>query len=142
MDSTPRHSVSVAAVIRNDEGQVLVIKRRDTGSWEIPGGVLELGESIHDGLCREVLEETGIVIVPRSLTGIYKNLPRQVVALVFRADVASGTPSTTDEASDIEWWPVNRLSERMSEAFAVRVMDAIEPGEPAIRLHDGSSVIG
>ena len=43
--NTPRHSVSVAAVITNDRGQALLIQRRDNNRWEPPGGVLELEES-------------------------------------------------------------------------------------------------
>ena len=46
MNSPPAHSVSVAAVITDDHGRALLIQRRDNGSWEPPGGVLELGESI------------------------------------------------------------------------------------------------
>jgi 8-oxo-dGTP diphosphatase len=80
-----RHSVSVSGVVVNEEGKVLVVQRRDTGKWEIPGGVLELDESIHDGLRREVREETGIEITPGALTGVYKNMKVGVIALVFRA---------------------------------------------------------
>jgi 8-oxo-dGTP pyrophosphatase MutT (NUDIX family) len=43
------HSVRVAAVITDDAGRVLVVQRRDTGKWEIPGGILEAPESIHAG---------------------------------------------------------------------------------------------
>ena len=51
MSDTPRHSVSVAAAIFDDSGEnVLLIKRRDNGRWEPPGGVLELDETIEDGL--------------------------------------------------------------------------------------------
>ena len=55
----PRHSVSVAAVITDGTGRILVVQRRDTGTWEIPGGILELNESMHAGMRREVEEETG-----------------------------------------------------------------------------------
>lgn len=59
-DDLPRHSVSVAAAIFDDSGEnVLLIKRRDNGHWEPPGGVLELDETIEDGLRREVREEAG-----------------------------------------------------------------------------------
>jgi 8-oxo-dGTP diphosphatase len=83
MSQDNRHSVSVAAVVTNDDGRVLVVQRRDNGEWQIPGGVLELDESIHAGLQREVEEETGLIVEPERLTGIYKNLRLGVVALVF-----------------------------------------------------------
>ena len=54
------HSVSVAAAVIDDAGRVLVIQRRDNGRWEAPGGVLEMDESIPEGVAREVLEETGL----------------------------------------------------------------------------------
>src|SRR5204862_7786985 len=87
MSDLPRHSVSVGAVVLDDDGRVLVIQRRDNGKWQLPGGVLELDESIHHGLRREVLEETGVVIDPERLTGVYKNLRLGVVALLFRPRV-------------------------------------------------------
>ena len=66
MDIQPaRHSVSVSGVVPDDHGRVLLIRRRDNQHWEPPGGVLELAESIPDGLRREIREETGLDIEPR-----------------------------------------------------------------------------
>ena len=76
----PRHSVSVAGVITDDHGRALLIQRADNHRWEPPGGVLELGETIHDGLRREVREETGLDIEPLALTGVYKNMSRAIIA--------------------------------------------------------------
>jgi 8-oxo-dGTP diphosphatase len=66
----PKHSVSVSAAIVDDRGRFLVIRRHDNGHWEPPGGVLELGESIEEGLIREVAEETGLTVEPVQLTGV------------------------------------------------------------------------
>jgi ADP-ribose pyrophosphatase YjhB (NUDIX family) len=130
--------VSVAAVVTNDDGQVLVIKRHDTGAWQLPGGVLELGERIEDGLRREVWEETGIRIEPVRLTGVYKNMKLGVVALVFRARPTGGTPRPTEEAADVAWWSAEQVAAGMVEAFAVRILDALrDGGQPAVREHDG-----
>lgn len=135
--SNPVHSVSTAAVVTDGEGRVLVVQRRDNGQWQIPGGILERDESIHAGLRREVLEETGLIVEPELLTGIYKNLRLGVVALVFRARVVGGHAGPTDESQQVDWWPVARVAREMGETFAVRVLDAIDSREPAIRLHDG-----
>jgi 8-oxo-dGTP diphosphatase len=87
-----RHSVSVAGVIVDDHDRALLIQRRDTQRWEPPGGVLEPGETIHDGLRREVREETGLDIEPITLTGVYKNMVRAIVALVFRCEASPVQP--------------------------------------------------
>jgi 8-oxo-dGTP diphosphatase len=141
MGETPRHSVSVAAVICDDQDRVLVVQRQDNGEWQIPGGVLELAESIHDGLRREVLEETGVTIEPVRLTGVYKNVKLAVVALVFRSRVVAGEPGPTEESAAVDWWPVTTVEQRMSETFSIRVLDAIDSHEAAIRIHDGTRVL-
>src|SRR2546430_1771571 len=102
MSQTPRHSVSVAAVVTDDNDRVLVIQRRDNGAWQLPGGVLELDESPDAGVRREVREETGIDVAPQRLTGVYKNMALGVVALVFRAHIVSGTPTPTEESAAVE----------------------------------------
>lgn len=139
---TPRHSVSVAAVITDDHGQALLIQRRDNQHWEPPGGVLELGESIEDGLLREVREETGLDVEPAGLTGVYKNMKRGIVALVFRCKITGGQLTVNDEAIAFRWSGEVEIRELLAEAYAVRVLDALHTGRsPAIRKHDGKNVL-
>jgi 8-oxo-dGTP diphosphatase len=136
------HSVSVAAAVVNDDGRLLAIQRRDNGRWELPGGVLEHGETIHEGLVREVAEETGVVVEPETLTGVYHNLPRGIVALVFRCQALSGSPGPTDESAAVAWLTVDQVKARMTEAFAVRLLDAVAEGPvPAVRVHDGTQLL-
>ncbi len=139
--SAPRHSVSAAAAIVDESGRVLGIRRRDNHRWEPPGGVLELDETIHAGLVREVCEETGLTVQPGPLTGVYKNLERGVVALVFRCAAPPGTASPTSEASEVAWLSRDEIPELMDEAYAVRLLDALDGGGPAVRAHDGISVV-
>src|SRR6266568_6976333 len=117
----PRHSVSVAAVIVNDVGQVLAVQRRDNSHWEPPGGVLELDEGIEDGLLREVREETGLQVKIEALTGAYKNLPRGIVALVFRCRLVGGQLATSAETAQLRWLTPDEVRDAMNEAYAVRV---------------------
>jgi ADP-ribose pyrophosphatase YjhB (NUDIX family) len=143
MADTPRHSVSVAAAIVNDDGRLLAIRRRDNGRWEPPGGILELNETIEDGLKREVHEETGLDVRIDRLTGVYKNMTHGIVALVFRCHVVNGTPHSTTEASETAWLTPADVRERMREAFAVRLLDALDSPVrgPASRSHDGVNVL-
>jgi len=136
------HSVSVAGVIVDGDGRVLLIQRRDDHHWEPPGGVLELGESIDDGLRREVLEETGLSIEPIALTGVYKNMKRGIIALVFRCEITSGQPDTSEETEAFRWAAPDDVEKLASEAYAIRVLDALRNNGPAaIRKHDGKQLI-
>jgi 8-oxo-dGTP diphosphatase len=132
------HSVSVAGVVVDDQGRALLIRRRDNLRWEPPGGVLELGETIHAGVCREVREETGLAVQPVALTGVYKNMKRGIVALVFRCRMLGGYLTPNDEVSGFQWVTADEISNMVDEAYAVRVLDALHQNDaPAVRQHDG-----
>jgi 8-oxo-dGTP pyrophosphatase MutT (NUDIX family) len=142
MGTGARHSVSVAAIVVDEEGRILVTRRQDNGRWEPPGGVLELHEAPIDALKREVLEETGYEVDPDYLSGVYKNMTLDVVALVFRAHVVGGHSRTSAETSRVEWWPPQTITQHMEEAYAVRVLDALREEHLAmVRIHDGHAVI-
>ena len=115
--------MSVGAAIVNNDGRVLAIRRRDNGHWEPPGGVLELEETIEDGLVREVREETGLTVKPERVTGVYKNMERGIVALVFRCSVLAGAQTSTSEATEVAWLTECEVTDRLDEAYAVRLLD-------------------
>ncbi|MEU5268066.1 NUDIX hydrolase [Streptomyces hygroscopicus] len=135
--------MSVAGVIVDDAGRALLIKRRDNGKWEPPGGVLEREETIPDALQREVLEETGIKIaLPATLTGIYKNMTALIVSMVFRCEAIDGTPTTGAETRALRWATRDEVTQLADEAYAIRVLDALDnTTPPAVRAHDGVRLI-
>lgn len=139
--STPLHSVSVAGAVVRDDGRVLVIQRADNGTWEPPGGVLELDESPEDGVRREIEEETGLQVEVDRLSGIYKNMTRGVVALVFRCRVAGGAERTSDESTAVGWFTRDEVAENLGEVYAVRILDALDEDGPHVRNHDGRQLI-
>lgn len=141
---TPRHSVSVAAAIFDESGEnVLLIKRRDNGHWEPPGGVLELNETVEEGLRREVREETGAEIEVGPLTGVYKNMMRGIVALVFRCTLTTPFGRETAEAFAVNWVPLIDSDGLMAPAYAVRIQDAVafQGSSAALRAHDGKRML-
>lgn len=138
-----RHSVSVAGVVVDDQGRALLIQRRDNGHWEAPGGILEQEEDIITGLRREVQEETGLEVTPIALTGVYKNMPRGIVALVFRCRAEAGSLRESDETSAFRWVTADEVAELADEAFAIRVQDALACRQTVpIRQHDGVHILG
>lgn len=141
--STPLHSVSVAGAVVREDGRVLAIRRADNGTWEPPGGVLELTETVEDGVRREIFEETGLKVSVERLTGVYKNVTRGVVALVFRCHPEGGTEQLSDESTAVDWLTPAEVSDRMGEVYAVRMLDALrDEAAPSIRTHDGRQWIG
>ena len=133
----PRHSVSVVAAVVREDGRVLAIRRDDNGEWQPPGGILELEETIEAGVCRETLEETGFQVEPECLTGVYKNMPRGIVALTFRCRVVGGAKRLSDETTAVDWLTTDEVRERMSEAHGIRLLDALSGPWPHVRAHDG-----
>jgi 8-oxo-dGTP diphosphatase len=135
-EETPKHSVSVAGIVVDDQDRVLVNKRRDNGHWEPPGGVLELGETFEEGVKREVLEETGVQVEVERLTGVYKNMKRGIVALVFRCTTSDDVIKQTSEAAVIKWVSKAEAKTLMRSAYFVRVADAFAE-QAKYRAHDG-----
>jgi len=116
------------------------IRRQDNNHWEPPGGILELDESLEDGVQREVVEETGMIVQVGRLTGVYKNLARGIVALVFRCAPGTGTIHPTDEVREVRWMTRDEVTQLMEPVFAVRVLDAFDD-TPHVRVHDGISLL-
>jgi 8-oxo-dGTP diphosphatase len=142
MKDPPKHSVSVAGIVINDANEILVIRRKDNGHWEPPGGILELDESFENGVQREIFEETGIRVRVDRLTGVYKNICISVVALVFKCTPLNTNPYTQSyEADTVQWVKLAQISNLMDPAFAIRVMDAFSDRTPPTRLHDGVHLI-
>lgn len=143
MTDPDRHFVSVAAALLDDRGRLLITQRRDVSRWEVPGGVLEAGETILSGLCREVREETGLEVEPEQLTGVYKNMALGVVALVFRCRVRGGELRLSDETRGFRWVTPEEVPGLLSDTFAVRLLDALHSpaAGPAVRAHDGQNML-
>lgn len=113
-----------------------MIRRADSGAWELPGGVLELAETPEAGVWREVWEETGVEVEVGGLSGVYKNLARGIVALVFRCRPVGGALRVSEESSEVMWLTADEVRERVAEVFAVRLFDAVRDGV-VVRSHDG-----
>ncbi|MEU0532082.1 NUDIX hydrolase [Amycolatopsis tolypomycina] len=106
-------AVAVSAFIQDDEGRILMIRRTDNDLYSIPGGQLELGETLAQAAVREVREETGIECEINGLIGLYSD-PKHVIAyddgevrqefsICFRAKYLGGVASVSDESKEVLW---------------------------------------
>lgn len=75
------------------------------------------------------------------LTGVYKNLTRGIVALVSRCKPPDGTERTSSKSTAVSRLTPDEVSERMSEAFAVRLLGALDGTGPHVPSHDGKRLI-
>lgn len=96
------HFVSVAALVTNETGEVLLIKSPNRG-WEYPGGTVEPGESLERALRREIKEETGVDVAIKSFAGICKNIQRDVVNIDFICEYIDGEIRTSEESLEVKW---------------------------------------
>ncbi|MQA10598.1 MAG: NUDIX domain-containing protein [Pseudonocardiaceae bacterium] len=114
-------AVAVSAFIQGEHDRILMIRRTDNDRYSIPGGQLELGETLTQAAVREVREETGIECEVTGLIGIYSN-PNHVIAyddgevrqefsICFRGQALGGTLRTSSESKEVHWVAEHRLGD-------------------------------
>jgi ADP-ribose pyrophosphatase YjhB (NUDIX family) len=87
-----------------DRGEVLLLRRGiepGRGLWAQPGGFMEIDETVHDGAVRETLEETGLLVEPGHILGLYSRPEAAIVVVAFEARIVGGEPRQTPEALEI-----------------------------------------
>jgi 8-oxo-dGTP pyrophosphatase MutT (NUDIX family) len=116
----PRRIVPGASVLVIDgEGRVLLHRRRDSGDWSLPGGIMELGETLSATAVREAREEAGVEIELTGIVGIFTD-PRHVTAyddgevrqeftVVFSARLIGGQLAVSAESTDLGWFDLGDL---------------------------------
>jgi len=118
----PANSVvpSANVVVVNEIGEILLIRRTDNDNWALPGGAMDLGESLPAAAIRETFEETGIRVEITGLVGIYtdpkhvilytsNNEVRQEFSVVFTARPTGGHPTPSDESREVRWVPTEQI---------------------------------
>lgn len=135
---------AAAAIIRDEQGQVLLIRRGDGRGWSLPGGIMEPGERIADCLVRETREETGLEVEPVRLIGIYSDpavlhvtFPNgdraHLVSATFECRIVGGRLRPDGEESlEVAYFPPDSLPEDLLCDHAIRVQDALCDREAAV----------
>ena len=107
---------SANVVVVNEAGEILLIRRTDNGNWALPGGAVDLGESLPHAAVRETREESGIDCEITGLSGIYTDPGhvllytsngevRQEFSIVLTARATGGQPAVSTETSEVRWVP-------------------------------------
>jgi ADP-ribose pyrophosphatase YjhB (NUDIX family) len=135
---------SVNVVVTNEADDILMIRRTDNGNWAVPGGAIDLGESVAQAAVRETLEETGIECEITGIAGIYSD-PRHVIlytsngevrqefSIVLTALAVSGQPTPSSESSEVRWVPAAEVpGYTMDRSMRIRINDFLTPGKPPV----------
>lgn len=96
------HFVSVAGLVTDDAGRVLLVKSPRRG-LEFTGGMVEPGETLTAALIREIKEESGVDAEITGFVGICKNIQKDTVNIDFRRRYAGGELCTSEESVDVKW---------------------------------------
>ena len=124
----PTHIVAATGYIEDKNGNMLLVKLPHRG-WDAPGGQIEVGENLEEGLLREILEESGITASVRCLAGVYSNVGQHLfydgvtnvptkVNFDFICDYVSGQPAASDEATEALWIPKNQIMDYVTSPAA------------------------
>ena len=132
---------STTAVVVDSEGRIALVHRKDNGLWALPGGGMELGESIEDCAIREVKEETGLDVEITGVVGAYTN-PRHVIeysdgevrqqfSLCFTTSLVGGTLAYDGESTDIAWVaPADVPGLTMHPSMRLRIQHYLDGRDP------------
>jgi len=115
--------LTVDAFVRDRRGRLLLVRRGRPpflGSWALPGGFCEYGETTEDCCARETKEETGITVRVGRLLGVYSDPRRDprwhTVTVLYAARPVRGAPKGSDDAAEARWFSRNGLG-RLDYAF-------------------------
>lgn len=135
---------AASVVVVDDSGRILLQRRRDNNMWALPGGVMQIGESLPGCAVRETREETGIDVEIVSIVGTYTNPGhvfayadgevRQEFSICFLARPVGGKLTVSEESTDVCWFSPGEISAlRMVPSIRKRVDDWRNGNMPAIR---------
>lgn len=113
---------SVNVVVENEAGEILMIRRSDNGNWAVPGGAIDLGESMSQAGVRETLEETGIECEITGVIGIYTDPKhiilytsngeaRQEFSILLTGRRTGGKPAPSNESTEVHWVAPSQLAD-------------------------------
>ena len=126
-----------SAIVTDDQGKILLQRRSDNARWALPGGVMDIGESIGQAIIREVREETGLEVEPESIVGVYSDPGhvfayddgevRQQFSVCFVCRIVGGELQASAESSDVAFFSPEEIEGLdMHESIRLRIQHYLE----------------
>lgn len=132
----PTHIVAAGGLIINDKSEILLVKNPRKG-WEYPGGIIEPGETLPQGLIREIKEETGVDVEIINIVGVYSNTKKKkgyngfeeiptIVTIDFICKYISGDLTTSDESIEVKWFSKEEALKAVNPKQQLRFRRALD----------------
>jgi ADP-ribose pyrophosphatase YjhB (NUDIX family) len=126
-----------SAIVTDDQGRILLQRRSDNARWALPGGVMDIGESIGQAIVREVREETGFEVEPKDIVGVYSDPGhvfayddgevRQQFSVCFVCRIVGGELQVSKESSEVAFFsPEDIEGLEMHESIRLRIQHYLE----------------
>jgi ADP-ribose pyrophosphatase YjhB (NUDIX family) len=126
-----------SAIVTDAQGRILLQRRSDNARWALPGGVMDIGESIGQAIVREVQEETGFEVEPEDIVGVYSDPGhvfayddgevRQQFSVCFACRIVGGQLQVSKESSEVAFFSPEEIEGlEMHESIRLRIQHYLE----------------
>jgi ADP-ribose pyrophosphatase YjhB (NUDIX family) len=126
-----------SGIVVDDEGKILVLRRSDNARWALPGGAMDIGESIAQTVTREVREETGLEVEPLYIVGVYSDPQhvfayddgevRQQFSVCMACRITGGRVRASEESSEVAFFTPQEIDDLdMHESIRIRIQHYLE----------------
>jgi mutator protein MutT len=133
-----------SAIVTNDAGEILLQRRTDNQLWALPGGKMDIGETLEQAIVREVCEETGLRVEPERIVGIYSDPKhvfaysdgevRQEFSICLACRIVGGEVHVSEESSAVRFFSPAEIQDLdMHPSIRLRINDYLERSEPVLR---------
>jgi ADP-ribose pyrophosphatase YjhB (NUDIX family) len=136
--------VGSSAVVADADGRILLQRRSDSGNWALPGGAMDIGETLAESVIREVREETGFDVRIERIVGIYSDPGhvfayddgeiRQEFSICVACTITGGSLYVSSESTDVRFFaPEDIPGIQIHESILIRIRDYLSGQFPVLR---------
>ena len=136
--------VGSSAIVVDDRNRILLQRRTDSGNWALPGGAMDIGETLAESAVREVKEETGFDVRIERIVGIYSDPGhvfayddgevRQEFSICLACAITGGSLQVSSESTAVEFFTFEEAAAlQMHESIRKRIRDYLDNAPPALR---------
>lgn len=136
--------VGSSAIVVDDEGRILLQRRSDSGNWALPGGTMDIGETLAQSIIREVQEETGFDVRIERIVGVYSDPShvfvyddgevRQEFSICLACVIKGGSIQVSNESTSVAFFTLEDIAGmQMHESIRLRIRDYLDNTQPVLR---------